>query len=721
MTHSVLTSGVDIVNKSKYVTASFFPTKDNLVLVFVMNVSSTNVSASIPTLIGNGLTWSLIQTATCRANNDYRLSCFRAVGSAPTIGQLEFDFAGQTQTQCAWSIFQYDGINVSGENGANAIVQIRVAAPGATAVSSISLPLNPFQDAAKNLYVGGAIAANALNQNGFNQAIGFTQIHVQRVTEGDKQSVLETQEKLGESTSVVWNIPGATTTQVCAIAIELRAASVTSVPVVPVDVEALARRFEPILYIHPDEKWFPSDAKRYIEKCALWRAENPIDQKDSWGGKGQPFNRVPLIARGQIAAVAGEPGAFLGPMMQVPQSEERFLELNGWKNKADTPEPAVTQTSENLYANREGLATLYNNEDNAGGDKALRDSRFWYHAEALDTERLKQVLGTVRAPDLRKVLDDLKNPVLLCYYLFFPGHEEGLAAPCNNVEASEFASYAGDWSCVAILLERADGSTTYTPSFIGFSGRPLPAATVAQGGAKRANMKVVPYVSVSKTEEHPKLFVALSTHSLYTAPGSSAVLATGSASFNCGRAEVQPPIPPKEGSSFEGDDIGVFILKMAATAKGFGLLGSLVPAIVIAGLAWGLAELVPTLNVPFGIGPFDDDPPAPDLTAGPGNLGTVIHPVGMAINDEGAKPQPWIAQQGLEDNNRRYDFLVDRQKQAWWTELPSDTGQDAPGQRFLFGPAVTNDPNGRRRGTPFPEFWRSFFLAFADGKEKKLF
>jgi hypothetical protein len=34
---------------------------------------------------------------------------------------------------------------------------------------------------------------------------------------------------------------------------------------------------------------------------------------------------------------------------------------------------------------------------------------------------------------------------------------------------------------------------------------------------------------------------------------------------------------------------------------------------------------------------------------------------------------------------------------------------------------VTNDPARRRSGMAFPDFWKSFFLAFADGKAKSIF
>jgi hypothetical protein len=66
------------------------------------------------------------------------------------------------------------------------------------------------------------------------------------------------------------------------------------IPVGPAtDAETLARQFEPVLFFSANERFFPADAKRYVEQCALWRAQAPFDAKDSWGGKGGPFPRAP--------------------------------------------------------------------------------------------------------------------------------------------------------------------------------------------------------------------------------------------------------------------------------------------------------------------------------------------------------------------------------------------------------------------------------------------
>ena len=201
---------------------------------------------------------------------------------------------------------------------------------------------------------------------------------------------------------------------------------------------ACRENFEPILFFHKDETFFPSDAKRYLEQSALWRAENPIDQKDSWGGKGSPFPRQPLIQRGSIAALPREPGTFLGnsPNLIHVYGEERFLELGGWLDKTNAPQPGVTQASQNPYANREFVAQAY--EIN----QELRDSKFWYHSELYETERLERLLP--KTDDSERLasagfLHSLKNPALLCYYLFFPADDEPLGGGCINIEAREYA------------------------------------------------------------------------------------------------------------------------------------------------------------------------------------------------------------------------------------------------------------------------------------------
>src|SRR5438034_2242506 len=128
------------------------------------------------------------------------------------------------------------------------------------------------------------------------------------------------------------------------------------------EVVDLVRRFEPILIFAHFERFFPSDAKRYIESCALWQAERPFDNKDSWSDKGKPFTRKPMIERGKIAAsnTPGEIGkgeTYLGTQQGsvfpflIDNGEQRFLDFGGWKDSAE-----VTETSENRHPELEFVA-----------------------------------------------------------------------------------------------------------------------------------------------------------------------------------------------------------------------------------------------------------------------------------------------------------------------------------------------------------------------------
>ena len=125
----------------------------------------------------------------------------------------------------------------------------------------------------------------------------------------------------------------------------------------PADAATLAGSFEPILLFDINESFFPIDPKWYLERCALWRATMPFDNKANWG---QP----PQIRKGMIAAINGPKEVaggktWLGTagddfgittlptQQQPPPTEEHFLEFVGWEPVATPP---VTPTSNNRQA-----------------------------------------------------------------------------------------------------------------------------------------------------------------------------------------------------------------------------------------------------------------------------------------------------------------------------------------------------------------------------------
>ena len=410
----------------------------------------------------------------------------------------------------------------------------------------------------------------------------------------------------------------------------------------------------------------------------------------------------------------------------VASGEENFFDLGGWIDAAGDLQPEVTATSQNTFSNRDNVAILYS----AFNNDALSNSRFWYHAELFSNDRLRPLLGTVHAPDLGKVLDILKNAALLCYYFFFPAHEELLPnhernsvplEPCTNVEAKEFNSFAGEWACMSVLLERSDPAGNFLPSFLGFTGRLTQNATAAQAAdqdnlAKGLVMTVAPFNNpqVALIEEHPQLFVSNGTHAFYLAPGTNTlVFPADSQPYDyCGRFEGTP-LPAQPYPSYTSPGVGVAIVfgKMLAGNGLFGPIGAL------AGLIWGAVELAQgNYGEDLGVVGSATDTVIPNDDTGPPGTGKVVRPKGLAVPLDGTDQQDWMSQQGLvAPDGRRYDFLVDRNSQLWWP------GDFQGGYQGRWGPRVEQDPFDRRAGMKFPAFWRMFFLALANGKAQSVF
>ena len=176
--------------------------------------------------------------------------------------------------------------------------------------------------------------------------------------------------------------------------------------------EDLVKRFAPILFLHPEEKFFPVDAKRYLEFANLWSSAQPFSDDTKWGKPGTaPSTRQPVIVTGGLTGVATEPGRLIDDPSLRPAEAEMFLELGGWKNAAGAHETGVTATSSNAYSDRSAIADMY-------GQEPLLDSRFWYHAEIYDGARLTAMARRAGPPDFSPYLTP--NSTLLFYYLFFP-------------------------------------------------------------------------------------------------------------------------------------------------------------------------------------------------------------------------------------------------------------------------------------------------------------
>lgn len=194
------------------------PTADRLILAAISSGAGNSASNVEPTLTGNGLTWStVVSNQFDAAGAAARITLFRALGSSPTSGSVTIDFGGFTQTVCEWSFSEFAGIDTSGSNGENAVVQSAVAT-GAS--NSLSITLAAFGSASNATY--GAIAIE--RAQAITAGSGFTQIHETQLS--TPAFTTDTQWRDDNDTTVDWSW---TTNSVNGgIAVEIKAAAAAS-------------------------------------------------------------------------------------------------------------------------------------------------------------------------------------------------------------------------------------------------------------------------------------------------------------------------------------------------------------------------------------------------------------------------------------------------------------------------------------------------------------
>ena len=493
-----------------------------------------------------------------------------------------------------------------------------------------------------------------------------------------------------------------------------------------VDIVALVQRFEPLLHFHKDERFFPSDAKRYMEQSELWpvvgdlTVDNGAQRtlKENWGSLAGD-HRIPMLPRGAIAAEAGEPGTFIdtsGPFVADDGLEERFLNLAGWRGG-----DVVNATSENGYADLDRIFTLYNSAPADGGNAILASSQFWYHAEFFTADRLGNLLRSqIQQGDaVLEVLNRIAtDPALLCYYFFFPGHEEGLTGCAGNAAIS-WASCAGSWQCLAILLDRVNPDADYEPKFAAVTNR-LFRANGFIGQEPRVGMisNVLSWEKMPAVGEHPMLFVAKGTHGLYfsnidqtfimSAPDDPSVR-------NCGVYEGIAGFDSDTGSS---DLDSILLTKVLGGAGLGGVLGAIGPGAIVGLIAAAVEGDVAAQNLSTSEGaPASDELPQTQI-------GRVLRPPGVnspfapdargpiwpRFTDDPNNPLVTIS------GGRRFSLIVgtaadpfgQSSRPAW---LPGDDGSS--GFRGRWGNRVTRDPFSRRAGSHFYDFANMFLRALA--------
>ena len=159
--HSLLTSGTNIVNQKVYTTASITPAPNALITVAVLGHNSTSAAPS-PTVTGGGMTaWTEVVSTTfdAVATPHKRLTIFRAMSSAPGSGPLTITYSA-SQSDCQWIVSQWDGVDISGVNGAGAIVQ--TGSSRSDAVAGLAVTLAALGDPNNVAYGVFGVSKNAV-------------------------------------------------------------------------------------------------------------------------------------------------------------------------------------------------------------------------------------------------------------------------------------------------------------------------------------------------------------------------------------------------------------------------------------------------------------------------------------------------------------------------------------------------------------------------------
>jgi hypothetical protein len=503
----------------------------------------------------------------------------------------------------------------------------------------------------------------------------------------------------------------------------------------------LAQSLEPIFLMHREETDFgsnvPVDPKRWFELASLWSADAPYDDPKKWGvapSTTQTMPRLPLVAAGKVSLVQSETQAsqtFLGgnpTTYLLSGGRELFLDVGGWSTTEESGKvPLGSPGSDKVDAGTPNLdVNLWAIRASAGwGD--LQYFRYRYCVEVVDLNSIEQIATHMRRDfDLMTVLRTITNaPKLILFYVLYPTHEEDLFG-CQVLAAkTRTANFAGDWGCIAILLDGAN------PIFIGHSAHN---AGIVEEAVKslRVGMQIDEW-KYARTEggQHPVIYVSSKTHGHYLTPGdkprpSFAPAGVDISRLGCGAAEdaynaVRDADEAVNKTLKLGETVKDVLVILTKTVVGAGLgsfLGPLGAAIgALAGLGLGIEEAIfanaPTVDVPPALPeghPVDQVPPQVTKTAI--EVGVAIKPEDFGLLPDDIKYESlfvWNSRRDYTHDGRNYPVVVDRSTQIYWPA----TAANSAGFTGRWGQRVQTDPLDRRCGMSFPDFRQMFFRELA--------
>lgn len=202
------TSNSNVV-ASSYGTPSITVGKGQVITLAIGSTDNSGGNPNTPTLSGNGMSFSQIGSS-IRFGTSNRLTLFRGVGTGQT-GAITFDFAGQSQARCFWSVIEWTSVKAGGVNGADAIVQ-SASDSGDTGRTNYSITLAAF--ASQNNATYAVVFKNASN----DVVPGGSMLEIAETTNG---YVMESNWQATPNTNPTASFTGSGGDAMAAIAVEL--------------------------------------------------------------------------------------------------------------------------------------------------------------------------------------------------------------------------------------------------------------------------------------------------------------------------------------------------------------------------------------------------------------------------------------------------------------------------------------------------------------------
>ena len=174
VTQKILLQEVDNSVQTVYTSSSISPSPDKLILAFL---TATDNGFAGPILVnsitGAGLTWveiAEVQMDTIASPRQF-LTCYRAMGPAPTPGALTITLDGPAFS-CQWIIVECGNVDTGGADGADAVVQVvtNVTDSGTSIIGTLAA----FADV-ENATIG-AFAAGESGVTDWVAGTGFTEL-----------------------------------------------------------------------------------------------------------------------------------------------------------------------------------------------------------------------------------------------------------------------------------------------------------------------------------------------------------------------------------------------------------------------------------------------------------------------------------------------------------------------------------------------------------------